>query len=140
MHLAELTRKLVDIESITGREHEVALFVADYLRGLGAQVEVEEAAPGRPNVFACWGQAAGDSLERTATRCLPIVSSGEDGEYIYGRGSCDAKGIMAAQIKAAERLREQAASRISDCCLWWARSGTRREPPSPMTTRAARAF
>ena len=108
MHLAELTRKLVDIESITGREHEVALFVADYLRGLGAQVEVEEAAPGRPNVFACWGKPL-VTLSTHSDTVPPHSSSGEDGEYIYGRGSCDAKGIMAAQIKAAERLREQAA-------------------------------
>ncbi len=107
MHLAELTRKLVDIESITGREHEVALFVADYLRGLGAQVEVEEAAPGRPNVFACWGKPL-VTLSTHSDTVPPHSSSGEDGEYIYGRGSCDAKGIMAAQIKAAERLREQA--------------------------------
>ena len=106
MHLAELTRKLVDIESITGGEHEVALFVADYLRGLGARVEVQEAAPGRPNVFACWGQPL-VTLSSHSDTVPPYSPSKEDAKYIYGRGSCDAKGIMASQIKAAERLREQ---------------------------------
>lgn len=106
MHLVELTRRLVDMESTTGQEREVALFLADYLRRLGAQVEMEEAAPGRPNVFACWGRP----LVTLSTHCdtvPPYSPSSEDCEYVYGRGSCDAKGIIAAQIKAAERLRQQ---------------------------------
>lgn len=106
MHLVELTRRLVDMESTTGQEREVALFLADYLRRLGAQVEMEEAAPGRPNVFASWGRP----LVTLSTHCdtvPPYSPSSEDGEYVYGRGSCDAKGIIAAQIKAAERLRQQ---------------------------------
>ncbi len=106
MHLAELTRRLVDIESTTGREGEVACFLAEYLRGLGAGVEVEEVAPGRPNVFACWGRPV-VTLSTHCDTVPPFSPSSEDDQYIYGRGSCDAKGIIAAQIKAAERLRAQ---------------------------------
>ena len=54
---------MVDIESITGREHEVALFVADYLRGLGARVEVEGSRAGTPERLCLLGPAAGDSLD-----------------------------------------------------------------------------
>ncbi len=106
MHLFELTRRLVDIESTTGHEREVALFLAQYLRGLGAEVTLEEAAPGRPNVFACWGHPL-VTLSTHSDTVPPHIPSSEDVEHIYGRGSCDAKGIMAAEIKAAERLREQ---------------------------------
>ncbi len=106
MHLVELTRRLVDIESTTGGERDIALFVADYLRRLGARVELEDAAPGRPNVFAAWGRPV-VTLSTHCDTVPPYSASSEDDEYIYGRGSCDAKGILAAQIKAAERLREQ---------------------------------
>ncbi len=109
-HLVELTRRLVDIESTTGSEREVALFLADYLRGLGAQVALEEAAPGRPNVFASFSRPGTDPVVVLSTHCdtvPPYSPSSEDEQYIYGRGSCDAKGILASQIKAAERLRAQ---------------------------------
>lgn len=106
MHLFELTRRLVDINSTTGSEREVALFLAGYLRGQGAEVELMEAAPGRPNVFAYWGTPVVTLSTHTDT-VPPFAPSAEDDDRISGRGSCDAKGIVAAQIKAAERLREQ---------------------------------
>ena len=116
MHLVELTRRMVDIESTTGGEREVALFLAAHLREMGAQVSVEEAAPERPNVFAFFAApgstdaSGGSPVVTLSTHCdtvPPYMPSSEDREYVYGRGSCDAKGIIAAQIKAAEQLRAE---------------------------------
>lgn len=106
MHLFELTRRLVDIDSTTGREREVAQFVGGYLRGLGPpspEVSFEEAEAGRPNVFAGWGSPR-VVLSTHLDAVPPFMPSSEDERTIGGRGSCDAKGILAAQIKAAERL------------------------------------
>ena len=52
MNLFELTRKLMDIPSVSGEEGEVGRFLASYLEGLGYQVELQEVAPGRANVLA----------------------------------------------------------------------------------------
>jgi acetylornithine deacetylase len=106
MHLFELTRRLVDIDSTTGQEREAAEFIAGYLRGLGAEVSLEDAEPGRPNVFAAWGQP--DVVLSTHLDTVPpYFPSSEDDTAIHGRGSCDAKGIAAAMVKAAERLRAE---------------------------------
>ena len=103
MELFELTRQLIDIESITGNEKNVAVFVRDHLAKLGAQVELEEAEPGRPNVFASWGKP--DVVLSTHLDTVPpFFPSREDEQFIYGRGACDSKGILAAQVEAACRL------------------------------------
>jgi acetylornithine deacetylase len=110
MELFELTRRLIEIDSTTGREADVAYFLAGYLRQIGAKVEVEEAAPNRPNVFASFapaGQCPVVTLSTHIDTVPPYIPFSEDEEYIHGRGSCDAKGIVAAQVKAAERLRER---------------------------------
>jgi acetylornithine deacetylase len=109
VHLFELTRRLVDIDSTTGNEAGAAQFVAEYLRAQGAQVSLEDAEPGRPNVFAHWG-APGETPRLVFSTHLdtvpPYFASSEDSESIRGRGSCDAKGIAAAMMKAAEGLRD----------------------------------
>src|ERR1043165_4287287 len=113
MNPFELTRKLIDIESISGNELPVASFLRDHLKAMGAEVEFEEAEPGRPNVFARWGKP--DVVLSTHTDTVPpFIPSREDDEYIYGRGACDAKGIIAAQIEAAQLLR---AEDLSDFAL-----------------------
>ena len=103
MELFHLTRQLVDIESISGNEKNVAVFLGDYLRKLGAEVELEEAEPNRPNVMACWGKP--DVVLSTHIDTVPpFFPSREDDEFIHGRGSCDAKGIVSAQVEAAKQL------------------------------------
>lgn len=103
MELFQLTRQLVDIESISGNEKNVAVFLGDYLRKLGAEVELEEAEPNRPNVMARWGKP--DVVLSTHIDTVPpFFPSREDDEQIHGRGSCDAKGIVASQVEAARRL------------------------------------
>jgi acetylornithine deacetylase len=102
-----LARSLVDIPSVSGDEGEIAAFVASYLERLGYRVELQEAAPGRSNVIARTTAAPRVVFCSHLDTVPPFVPSSEDAEHLYGRGVCDAKGIVAAQIAAAERLRAE---------------------------------
>src|SRR5829696_5798306 len=105
MTLVALTRELIDIPSLTGEEGAVGSFLAEYLEALGYRVERQQVAPERFNVLATTGEPPRIVLSTHMDTVPPFIPSREDDEYIYGRGSCDAKGIAAAQIFAAERLR-----------------------------------
>jgi acetylornithine deacetylase len=105
MELFELTRSLIDIPSVSGEEGAVGRFLADYLEGLGYGVELQGVADDRANVIAIAGERPRVFLSTHMDTVPPFIRSREDDEYIYGRGACDAKGIIAAQITAAERLR-----------------------------------
>jgi acetylornithine deacetylase len=109
----ELTRALVDIDSTTGREIEVAAWLSRFLRDRGYRVSEQPVADGRFNVFAHLG-AAPQVVFSTHFDCVPpFVRSRQDGGVIFGRGSCDAKGILASQVTAVERLRASGESRIA---------------------------
>ncbi len=112
----QLTRRLVDIESITYNEGAVGTFLAELLGSRGFSVErmpVRQPAESRSsgerfNVYAFMaGQTPDVVLSTHMDTVPPFIPSSEDEEFIHGRGSCDAKGIIAAQITAAERLREE---------------------------------
>ncbi len=105
MTLFALTRQLIDIPSLTGDEGEAGSFLASHLEGLGYRVETQEVEPERFNVIATTDEAPRIVFSTHIDTVPPFIPSSEDDEYIYGRGSCDAKGIIAAQIFAAERLR-----------------------------------
>jgi len=111
MRIFELTRRLMEIESITGNEAAVGYFLRDYLSGLKYDVSLQEAAPNRFNVIAFAGkpELVFSTHIDTVPPYLPVS---EDEEYLYGRGACDAKGIVAAQIEAAENLRASGAGRV----------------------------
>jgi acetylornithine deacetylase len=112
----QLTRRLVDIESITYNEGAVGTFLAEFLAGRGFAAEkmpVEQHRESRStserfNVYACTAGQTPDVVFSTHMDTVPpFIPSSEDESFIYGRGSCDAKGIIAAQIAATEKLREQ---------------------------------
>lgn len=106
--LYELTRRLIDIPSVSGDEGAVGRFLASHLAGLGYEVESQEIAPGRANVLArVAGGRARVVLSTHMDTVPPHIASSEDDEFIHGRGACDAKGIIAAQISAAGRLRAE---------------------------------
>jgi acetylornithine deacetylase len=107
VEVCALARSLVDIPSVSGDEGEIAAFVASYLERLGYQVELQEAAPGRSNVFARTATSPRVVFASHLDTVPPFVPSAEDADYLYGRGACDAKGIVAAQITAVERLRAE---------------------------------
>src|ERR1043165_2338573 len=101
------TRQLIDIPSLTGDERPVAEFLAAHLTTLGYNVERQYVTDHRFNLIATTGAAPRIVFSTHMDTVPPFIPSSEDGEYIYGRGSCDAKGIIAAQIQAAEQLRAQ---------------------------------
>lgn len=103
MELFELTRALVNIESVTGNEKACAAFLRDYLAERNFRVELQPVAPERSNVLALNGEPE-VVLSTHIDTVPPFFPSSEDEEYIHGRGSCDAKGILASQVMAAERL------------------------------------
>jgi acetylornithine deacetylase/succinyl-diaminopimelate desuccinylase-like protein len=108
------TRELVEIESTTYHEGAVGDFLAGFLEGRGWDVEktavpqpADSANSGpRWNVY---GGAAGETPELVFSTHMdtvpPYIPFSEDGDFVYGRGVCDAKGIIAAQVAAAEALR-----------------------------------
>jgi acetylornithine deacetylase len=112
MELFELTRKLIGIESITTNEGEVGEFLFAHLSALAlghdGRVEKMQVEPGRFNVFAHWGQPA-VTLSTHMDTVPPYVPAREDADRIWGRGACDAKGIIACMIQAAQELLESGA-------------------------------
>jgi acetylornithine deacetylase len=110
MDVVALTRRLVDIESITGNEHGVASFLMEELLRRGFETRrMPVESGGRDNIVAVWpGHPNPDIVFSTHTDTVPpFIASSEDEYNVYGRGSCDAKGIIAVQIVAAERLRNE---------------------------------
>jgi acetylornithine deacetylase len=109
MDIVALTRQLVDIDSTTGNEGPVGQFLMQALRKLGYKVQRTIAEGERANVYATAPQQPNPTVVFSThmDTVPPFIPSSEDDQRIYGRGSCDAKGIIAAQIAAAERLRRE---------------------------------
>lgn len=111
MDVLELTRSLVRIDSTTGREGAAAEFLAALLEQRGWNVVRQPVAPGRFNVYARLGQPEVVFSTHLDT-VPPFIDLREDDEWLHGRGSCDAKGLAAAMIAAAEQLRASGEERI----------------------------
>lgn len=134
--VVRLTQELVRIPSVYrpdqpgGNEERVALFVADHLRNMGLEVYYEEVVPGRPNVIAIYDSGRpGKTLLFEAHTDVVTEGDREVWSYdpfgatiangrIYGRGSCDTKGNLAAAIcavKAIQRSQQPFAGKILLC-------------------------
>src|SRR5579862_476617 len=107
MDVFALTRKLIDIESTTGMEAAVGLALDGELRALGYKVERMPVEGGRVNIWATHPDHPQPALALSThmDTVPPYIPSKETEDRIYGRGSCDAKGIIVAQIAAAEKLK-----------------------------------
>lgn len=108
----KLTRELIDIPSVTGEEFEIGNSLAELLSRLGYQVVLQELSKDRDNIIATTTAPPSVVLSTHMDTVPPHLTSREDDEFIYGRGACDAKGIIAAQIAAAEKLRAEGIDRI----------------------------
>ncbi len=107
-----LTRALVDIDSTTGVEAEAGRYLSAYLRGRGLSVLEQPVDKTRFNIIASYVDAP-EVVFSTHFDCVPpFFPSRVEGGRIYGRGSCDAKGILAAQIAAADRLKRAGELRV----------------------------
>ncbi|CAA9406564.1 MAG: Acetylornithine deacetylase, partial [uncultured Rubrobacteraceae bacterium] len=123
-----LTQELVRLPSVyrpedpAGNEEGAARFVAEYLQEAGFEVQTEQVAPGRPNVWAVWeGDSPGRTLLFEAHTDVVTEGAAEDWEHppfaaeraggrIYGRGACDTKGNLAAAVVAARAIKDSGVS------------------------------
>src|SRR5947208_425574 len=100
MNPFELTRTLIDIESVTPNEKAVGGFLANYLSVMAEEtdghVERMEVEPTRFNVLAYWGDHPVVTLSTHMDTVPPFFPSREDEQHIWGRGACDTKGIIAS--------------------------------------------
>lgn len=107
MHVFELTKALIDIPSVTPEEEAVGAYLFTHIGGLinryggkSCSIVVE---PGRNNILAFWGTPV-VTLSTHMDTVPPFIPSREDDEFIWGRGACDTKGIIASMLVAAEEL------------------------------------
>jgi acetylornithine deacetylase len=109
MDLFKLTRRLIDIESITPNESAVGDFLVDELRRRNFDAQKMAVEGARANVLATSPENPRPEVffSTHMDTVPPFIASSEDDKRIYGRGACDAKGIIAAQIMAAEKLRHE---------------------------------
>ena len=108
-----LTRSLVDFDSTTGQEGPCGLWLSRLLRSRGYRVVQQPVGADRFNVFARLDQSP-EVVFSTHFDCVPpFFPSRVERGFVFGRGSCDAKGILAAQVAAAERLRAAGETRVA---------------------------
>ena len=112
IEVLRLTRELVDIPSVTGEEFQIGTSLGELLVRLGYHVELQDLAPERSNIIATTEARPRVVLSTHMDTVPPFIESSEDDEFIYGRGACDAKGIIAAQVAAAEKLRAAGVNEI----------------------------
>ncbi len=107
MDVFQLTRALIDIESITPNEREIGQFLFDHINTLAqrfnGEIERLPVEKDRDNIFVRFG-APVVTLSTHMDTVPPFIPSRDDGTQIWGRGACDTKGIIASMLLAAENL------------------------------------
>jgi acetylornithine deacetylase len=110
--VVDLARALVDVDSTTGREAEACRWLASDLRRRGFTVREQPVSDGRTNVLAFLDPRPRVVLSTHIDCVPPFFPSRVEGGRLYGRGACDAKGAIAAQVSAVESLRERGEKRV----------------------------
>ena len=111
--VVDLARGLIDIDSTSGREAEATDWLAGRLRERGYRVTQQPVVDDRVNIIATVGLAEPEIVLSTHIDCVPpFFPSRVEGDVLYGRGACDAKGILAAEISALDRLRAAGEERV----------------------------
>src|SRR5262245_45940349 len=106
MNPFELTKTLMSIPSVTGSERNIGEFLSTHLASLGYRVERQDVRGDRFNVFAFAGEGRVMLCTHIDTVPPPTLPIREDPQFLYGRGACDTKGIIAAMLEAGSRLRQ----------------------------------
>jgi acetylornithine deacetylase len=107
VNLLELTKKFVNIPSVTNSEAEIADFLSAYLRGQKFEVREQDIDGRRRNILALLGPNPRVMFCTHMDTVPPFFEAREDESHIFGRGACDAKGIMASMIWAGQELRKE---------------------------------
>ncbi len=112
--LFSLARELIEIESITGNELKMAEYLKSYLEPKGWIVHLQDVEDGRKNVFA---HRKGNPKPKLIVNSHidtvpPYIPFSEDEKYIYGRGACDTKALIAAQLMSVNSLVENGIDQI----------------------------
>ena len=109
MDAVTFTRQLIDIESISGNETAAGNYLYGELCRVGYQTKKIPVEGDRFNVYAAHPDHPSPTVVFSThmDTVPPFIPSSEDETRIYGRGSCDAKGIIAAQVAAAEHLQRE---------------------------------
>jgi acetylornithine deacetylase len=110
--IVALARALIDIDSTTGREQEAGRWLAEYLRGRGFAVTEQPVDAHRFNIIATPSRPPAVVFSTHVDCVPPFFASRIEGDRLYGRGACDAKGILSAQVAAADRLRQDGETRV----------------------------
>jgi len=97
----------MNIPSTSGEEEAVGFWLRDHLQSLGWTVELQKVSDNQNNVIAWLNDTPRVWFSTHIDTVPPFIPPTEDDEKIYGRGACDAKGIIASQITAAEELRRE---------------------------------
>src|SRR5207302_2456102 len=106
-----LAAELLAIQSSTGSEGEVVEFTSRWLLTRGWDVELQEVSKGRANVWAS-RKGGGVTLSTHLDTVQPYIAPRSEDGRLYGRGACDAKGIAAAMLAAADRLTKSGEQRV----------------------------
>ena len=106
-----LAEELVAIPSLSGDEGAVVDHVSNLLASTGWTVRRQQVTRGRDNIWASRGRGE-VTLSTHLDTVPPFIPPRQDGDRLYGRGSCDAKGLAAAMICAAEHLVEEGEDRV----------------------------
>ena len=110
MDVFQLTRTLIDIPSVTPEEEQVGHYLFNHVKSLADRfagaAELIDVEPARRNVFVAFGKPV-VTLSTHMDTVPPFIPSSEDDQFIWGRGACDTKGIIASMLTAAERLLEE---------------------------------
>src|SRR5689334_11966081 len=106
MDIFQFTRALMEIESISWNEGAAGRWLRDYLADAGFEVTTQTVTGDRINVYARLGDPVVTFSSHMDT-VPPFIGFSEDEKNIYGRGACDAKGVIAAQVYAAKRLKDE---------------------------------
>ena len=111
--LVDMARGLIDIDSTSGREAAATDWLAGRLRARGYRVTLQPVVDGRANLLATPAAVDPEVVFSTHIDCVPpFFPSRVEGGVLYGRGACDAKGILAAEIGALDRLRARGEQRV----------------------------
>src|ERR1041385_8669690 len=106
-----LAAELLTIDSSTGAESGAVDFVSKWLVARGWNVTLQEVSRGRANVWASRA-GGGVTLSTHLDTVPPFVPPRLEKERLHGRGACDAKGIAAAMLVAADALAKQKENRV----------------------------